>query len=94
MLYGVNPWRETYLTRDEVVRLLDAGFHWSVMYCDGSSLPPTSGHGPSLPAGVLERVPSEAAKRKLQRGRADKTYFRAELRHEDVGAFVRLVEDL
>ena len=90
----MNLWRDGYLTRDEVVRLLESGSRWSVTYCVGSSLPPSSGRGPTLPAGVLERVPTQAAKRKLQRGNADKTYFRAEVRQDGPENVLALVEDL
>jgi len=90
----VDLWRDTYLTRDEVVRLLVAGSRWSVTYCDRSRLPPSSGRGPTLPVGVLERVPTQAAKRKLQRGKTDKTYSRAEVRHDASETVVQLLEDL
>ena len=90
----MNLWRDGYLTRDEVVRLLESDSRWSVTYCVGSSLPPSSGRGPTLPAGVLERVPTQAAKRKLQRGNAGNTYFRAELRQDGSENVLTLVEDI
>ena len=90
----VNRWREGYLTREEVVRLLESGCRWSIMYCVGSNLSPVSGRAGTLPAGVLERVPTQAAKRKLQRGNGGKTYFRAEVRQAGSETVLELVEDL
>jgi len=90
----MNLWRDSYLTREEVVPLLEAGFRWSVTYCVGSDLSPIRGRGPTLPAGVLERIPRRAAKRKLQRGNGGKVYFRAEVRQRDSENFLELVEDL
>jgi len=94
MLDRVKRWREGYLTRAEVVRLLQSGYRWTVTYCDVSNLSPSSGRGPTLPAGVLERVPTQAAKRKLQRGNGGKTYFRAEVRQAGSQTVLELVEDL
>ena len=90
----VNRWQDGYLTRDEVARLLVADCLWTVTYCAGSVLPPVSGRGRGLPAGGLERIPTTAAKGKLKRGTASKTYFRAVLSEGGSHQVLELVEDL
>lgn len=88
----MNLWHDGYLTRDEVERLLDDGCRWSVSYCVGSSLSPCSGRGRALPKVVLERVPTQAAKHRFQRGKGSKTYFRPEVRQEGSENVLALVE--
>jgi len=77
-------WPDGALTRDEVELLLGQDCDWRVDWCAGSKQPPTNGSGPSLPSGVLERVPSRARRRKIDRGlNLDKTWvFVFETAHE------------
>jgi hypothetical protein len=92
--WSVGLWQESFLTREEVAQQLEAGTRWVVTYCEGGKLRPVAGAGPTLPVGVLERVPTEAAKRKLQRGKGRKTFFRVEVRRDESGELLDFVEDL
>jgi hypothetical protein len=72
------------LTRQDVERAVRDGGRWVVTYCAGAHQEPTTGRGAPLPPGVLERVPSAAALRKITRGQSRKTYLHAVLaRHGD-----------
>lgn len=75
-------WRESYLLRADVERRLAEGCAGRVTYCLGGVQSSAEGSGPTLPRGVLERVPTPAAKRKIERGTAIKTYFFVELRSD------------
>lgn len=67
----MNSWPEGALTRDEVERRLIAGADWRIEWCSGARLRPESGSGPDLPQGVLDRVPTRARRRKMERGSSD-----------------------
>lgn len=63
----MNLWPDGAVTRDVVEGELAAS-RWRVEWCEGSGVAPVSGEGATLPAGVLERVPTRAKRRKLERG--------------------------
>ena len=87
-----SAWSSEDLTRDEVEQLMSSERRWRVTYCWGSKMPPAAGRGPRLPAGVLEHVPTQAAKRKIQRGHSHKTYFRAHLDRDGDDEVLEFVE--
>jgi hypothetical protein len=80
------------LSREDVERFLNEGGRWVVTYCWGADRDPATGRGAPLPPGVVERVPTAAALRKLARGRRRKTYFHAEFAKQGDEVLVALTE--
>jgi hypothetical protein len=77
-------WPEGAVTRDVVDDALSSSCDWHVEYCAGAQVPSASGYGRQLPDGVLERVPSRAKRRKIERGlERDKTWVFAFLLEEN-----------
>ena len=80
------------LTRQDVERAVRDGARWVVTFCSGAHHEPTTGQCAPLPPGVLERVPSAAALRKIARGQSSKTYFHAVLARHGGDFVVELTE--
>ena len=80
------------LTRQDVERAVRDGARWIVTYCSGAHHEPRTGRGAPLPPGVLGRVPSAAALRKVARGQSSKTYFHAALTSHGDEFVVELTE--
>lgn len=64
----VNGWPVNGLTREEVASLLASPIDWRIEWCAGSDDAPAEGRGTELPEGVLERIPTRAKRRKIERG--------------------------
>jgi hypothetical protein len=88
----MSLWPEGALTRDDVEDLLQPDTRWTLTYCFGAHVPSVSGRGRSLPPGVLAAVPSRIQKRRIERGKSDKTYFYAQVDEDHLGRFLRLTE--
>lgn len=84
---------EVGLLRPRVEEPLRGGMRWRISYCWGAHRPDDSGTGlAALPAGVLNHVPTQAAARRLARGRSSQTYFFARLVEEEDGPLLLLAE--
>lgn len=86
-------WHDGGLVRDEAEALLRDGCRWRVSYCWGAHLPDETGVGMTdFPRGVLSRIPTPAAARRIARGRDRRTWFTAHVLEDEDGPVLLLAE--
>jgi hypothetical protein len=79
--------------REEAEALLVAGGRWKVTYCLGGGSPERWGAGlAALPREVLDGMANEIERRRVARGKNNKTYFYAHVEGSGSDLLVHFVE--